>query len=288
MLTFSNIAIIINAASGSTSDISEEICAIFKDKGCAHVKSYFITPDKLVETFETVIGQGADLIVSYGGDGTSLCAASLAGDVKVPIITLPGGTMNLLPKSLYSSVEWRGVLDIALKQDKPRWVPCGLINEHKFLVAAMLGTIVRMSHSRELFRDGQLIEATKNMIATVNETDVSDSLIYSLGDEGERQEANLLQLTCPGMNDFSTEPDKFEVAAVNIESYGELSALGLTAIMDHWRENQAVSSDFAQDISVHGSSSVDILLDGEHVELTLPLSIKFEPKGAFILCPPPQ
>jgi len=288
MSSFSNIAIVINAASGSTSDISEEICALFKNRGYDNAQSHYIIPEKLSETFETVIGQGVDLIVTFGGDGTSLCAASFAGKAQVPLIVLPGGTMNILPKHLYGSTDWKDVLNVALEQTQPRWVPCGLLNDQKFLVAAILGTIVRVGLSRELAREGQLLEATKNIVATVNETDIADSLSYTLGSEAIPREANLLQLSCPGMNPLSTEENKFEVAAVNVDSYGELSALGLTAVMDQWRENDAVFSDFAKEVRVQGNGSIDVLLDGEHMKLSLPLQAKFEPKGAFILCPPPD
>ncbi|WP_409433275.1 diacylglycerol/lipid kinase family protein [Litorimonas sp. RW-G-Af-16] len=288
MAKFQNPAVVINAASGSTTNISEEIFEFFADRHAVNATCHYVDPQDLDSTLDMVLDEGADLLVTFGGDGTSLAAAHRAGTKNIPIVPLPGGTMNILPKALYGSEDWPEVLDLALSQDTPRWIPAGRLNEQTFLVAAMIGTVVRVGVTRELMREGAILQATTNMVETLRDVGPDEGFLYRLDGAVTPLAANMLQVTCPFMSAYSDDPEAFEIAAVNIMSYADLPALGLTALMDEWRDNKSVESQMARKVEVIGEGDIEVLLDGEYRTLQFPLSISLNRKGAYILCPAPK
>lgn len=275
--------LIINSASGSTSDISEAFSELYRVKTSVTPECFFISSEHLNDTIKEVLAKGTDLIVTYGGDGTSLAAITLATPVQVPVIPLPGGTMNMLPLSLYGSDVWQDVLKIALRAPAPRQVPVGKINGDMFLVAAMIGHVVKFGVVREMVRDGDIMDATISATQTLRELIPEKGFTYHTENHKEAQTANLLQLTCPGMSSFAVNPDGFECASVHLRSYAELTALGVTAVLQDWRKNDAVITQFSKQVKINGMKDVDILLDGEHRQVSLPVTVVFEPEGALIL-----
>jgi len=289
MHKFSKPTLIINAASGSTSDISEEFKTLFKDSVGVEPVCNFIEPDALIGTIDTALEGGADLLVTFGGDGTSLAAISHATPKNVPVIPLPGGTMNMLPLALYKSDIWQDVLALGLAQAAPRFVPSGDVNGHSFLVAAMIGDVVRLGVMREMVRDGDVVEATVNAAQTLRNVIPEDGFKYICETSSETLRADMLQITCPNMSPFSKKDDAFEVAGVTLESYAELTALGFTALLQDWRKDESVVVQFSDTVSVFSSTEetkkIDVLLDGEHIEIALPLTVNLKSKGALCFCP---
>lgn len=289
MPRFKRPTLIINAASGSTSDISDEFRTLFKDRVGVEPACHFITPNRLEDTLSRALEDGADLIITYGGDGTSLAAISLATPKTIPVIPLPGGTMNMLPLALYGSDIWQEVLDLALEPKEPRWVPSGEINGQTFLVAAMIGAVVRLGVMREMVRDGDILDATVSAAQTLKNIIPEDGFEYTVGDSERRYRADMVQVSCPGMSPFAKQEDAFEIAGVTLESYAELTALGFTAIMQDWRQGDSVQVEFSDRLSIvtqaPAAEKIDVLLDGEHVEMALPVRVQFKKRGALCLCP---
>lgn len=304
MMSFKKPVVIINTASGSSSDIREEISEIFQKDYGVSPRCYLIQSQDLDETLKTALSSGCDLLITYGGDGTALAAANRAqdfmvNDVAVPVVPLPGGTMNVLPKALYGTEDWETALRLALSQSQPCWRPVGVINDCIFIVAAMIGTIVRMGVTRELVREGDIIAASKNLTETIKESlqevrqDNAENrsaahFDYILNHDGRRviQSANLLLFTCPNMNEFSIQPEAFEAVGVDVHSFSDLSSLGLSAFFNKWREDEATHLAFTDRAKVLGDGEIDVLLDGEHRMMQFPLTIALKQKGALFLCPP--
>lgn len=129
---FKKPSVIINMAAGSVSDISEDIKALFETHGHPVPIIHKFEPEDLADIFKTVGTDGTDLLVIYGGDGIIKSGAEIAKKTNIPFIDLPGGTMNILPKALYGTHDWRAGLELALKQENPRWQAAGMVNDHVF------------------------------------------------------------------------------------------------------------------------------------------------------------
>ncbi len=282
---FKNPRLIINAASGSTRDISNEASSLIKTFLNCETACHYIQPTALDETIDACISSGCDLLVTYGGDGTSMAALNAANAKNIPVLPLPGGTMNVLPKSLYRLDEWQDVLSLALSKGKPTWIPCGKIGDQCFVVAAIFGAVVEIGEAREMLRDGDIIDAVKTTAQTLATALESDKIEYVQSQGGKKRQASLLQVTCPLMNNFANDPSRFEAAAISIDTLGEVSSLGLTAMFDQWRHHDTSCVWQNDKINIHGEGTLKALLDGEPVTFERPFQIKLHKKGALVLRP---
>jgi len=285
---FSRPAIIINASAGSTSDITADIKQRFETAGVTAVFDAYVEAQELGEAFTSAMAANPDLLIIYGGDGTALSGAKTANAKDIPILPLPGGTMNMLHKSYYGTSEWEEVLEVALTKSEPHWRPAGFVGEHMFLVAAIIGQASRFALSREAIREGEITEAVKEAVATISDVEPSDTFHYSIEDtKSEPTQANLLLVTCPQMNEFAKRRDAFEVASVDADKYSDVISLGLSAIRSNWRDDSVAETKSGDKVFLTGKGELDCLTDGDHVILSLPIIITFEPKGIKVLAPPP-
>lgn len=288
-IPFSRPAIIINASAGSTTDITPELAARLKAVGAPPVFQRFVDAQDIGAVLKGAIAVKPDLLIIYGGDGTALSGAKLANAEGIPILPLPGGTMNMLHKSFYGTTGWLDVVDVALARSEPHWRPAGFVGEHMFLVAAIIGTASRFALSREAIREGEIIEAVKEAVTTLSDVEPADTFSYAVGSNGAvTSETNLLQVTCPKMNDFAKRCDAFEVASIDASGYADILSLGLNAIRSNWRDDNVVQTDISDHVILSGAGRVDVLTDGDHLRLPLPINITIKTKGIMVLAPKPQ
>jgi diacylglycerol kinase family enzyme len=86
----------------------------------------------------SAITRGADLVLSYGGDGTHrACAAALAG-TGIPLALLPAGTGNLLARRLGVPSRLDGALEVAV-HGRQYDIDVGRANGKPFVLMAGLG-----------------------------------------------------------------------------------------------------------------------------------------------------
>jgi|GEM_PF-6885609 len=72
-------------------------------------------PDQIGEALEA----RPDVLFILAGDGTARSVAARAGEDGPLIAPLPGGTMNMLPKALYGTGDWKKALRLALEEGAP-------------------------------------------------------------------------------------------------------------------------------------------------------------------------
>ncbi|NNE57272.1 MAG: hypothetical protein HKN36_04110 [Hellea sp.] len=286
--SFQKPSVIINLGSGSADDITDEICDLFDASGLPKPQVHAVDPSKLSGVLEQVGTDQTDLLIVFGGDGTCMAGAKVARKSEIPFIALPGGTMNLLPKALYGTNDWREALDIALSTDEPRWQSAGKIDEHIFFCGAIMGDPTIMSEARESVRDGDEIEAVKRVPDIMSA--VAGGLEFSIdvdGDEFDRA-SGLLRVSCPAMQDSPDAPTKFEVASLPQLSLGRLIAIGAKALTSEWTDSPDVKTAHARQVSVDGQQTCDVLLDGESHRLSCPIKISLEPEAVLVLAPSPK
>jgi diacylglycerol kinase family enzyme len=83
------------------------------------------------------VGEGADLVIATGGDGTVMaCATALAGS-EVPLAVLPLGTGNLVAANFDIPTDFDQALEIAWPAG--RRIDLGAIGDGRFVIAAGMG-----------------------------------------------------------------------------------------------------------------------------------------------------
>jgi len=276
----------INARSGSTSDITGPLTEKLKSKFDTIGPVKYAEPEKMAEMMDAAIEDDCDLIIIYGGDGSALSAAEMAREKNIPIVALPGGTMNLLPKTLYDTLDWDEALDTALACEKPRWMAAGDVNGETFLCGCIIGTPTRLNEVREQIRDKHFKEAAEDLIYNVMNFKSENVFEYGLGRSPKTYlEANLLHVVCPQMSDFKTGRGGMEINALDVNSIFDVAGLGLSAIASDWRENDHAETNISNELHIKGTGKIDILLDGESRPMKLPLHLKLFRKGVLVLAP---
>ena len=110
-------------------------------------------PPRVEAAIEAAFATNPDVVFVLAGDGTARTAAAMAG-LDGPLVSpLPGGTMNLLPKALYGTADWRVALRRALTEGLERTVSGGEVAGRPFYCAAVLGSPALWAPAREAVRN---------------------------------------------------------------------------------------------------------------------------------------
>lgn len=276
------VEVIANVASGGVDeDAPQEVAKILSDFGLEANVCAPSTED-LADCLRKAVDAGPDLLVILAGDGTARAAAEMCGADGPMIAPLPGGTMNMLPHAIYGVRPWQDALTIALAQGEERPLGGGMVEGHKFMVAAILGAPALWGPAREAARFGRRRLAWVRARRALRRA-FTGRLRYVL-DAGPREKAEALVFMCPtASRALNDDEQALEAAALNIHSAGEAIRLGLNALVRDWRDDPAVESRRCQVARIWSSQGVPAILDGEAVRLKALAEVRYEPRLARIL-----
>ena len=226
-----------------------------------------------------------DVLFVLAGDGTARSVAARAG-MKGPLIApLPGGTMNMLPKALYGTADWKAALRKALDEGEPMVVAGGVVEGEAFYCAAILGSPALWAPAREALRTGKLKLAWLYSRRALNRA-FSGHIRFSLDGKAKRR-AEALVLISPMISKAMDEPVGLEAAAMNTADAAQAFRLAAHALFDDWRHDPNVTTQAARWITVSARSRIPAVIDGEPMLLGRNASIGFLPRAFMALVPLP-
>jgi diacylglycerol kinase family enzyme len=241
------------------------------------------------EGFEAAIDQAfaskPDVIFVLAGDGTARSVASRAKPDGAMIAPLPGGTMNMLPKALYGTADWKQALRRALEEGEPQYVSGGEVQGEYFYCAAILGSPALWAPAREAMRTGKLRLAWQYGRRALKRA-FTGRLRFSL-DGGDRRRAEALVLISPMISKAMEEPVGLEAAAMDPSDASQAFRLAANALFSDWRHDPAVSTRPARRIEVRARSRIPAVIDGEPLLLKPDAVVRFAPKAFRALTPRP-
>ena len=226
-----------------------------------------------------------DVIFVLAGDGTARSVASKAKPDGPMIAPLPGGTMNMLPKALYGTADWKLALKRALEEGAPQPVSGGEVQGEYFYCAAILGSPALWAPAREAVRTGKLKLAWQYGRRAFKRA-FSGRLRFTL-DGGEKRRTEALVLISPMISKAMEEPVGLEAAAMDPSDTTQAFRLAATALFSDWRQDPAVSTRPARLIEVRARSRIPAVIDGEPLQLKPEAVIRFVPKAFKALAPLP-
>jgi len=279
------VEVVVNPASGGVdADTPREIEKICADFGVAPHVCAPETHD-LAKCLRAAVDAAPDLLVILAGDGTARAAAELCGPDGPVIAPLPGGTMNLLPKSLYGDRAWSEALSAALSQGEVRRLPGGEVEGRSFLVAAILGAPALWGAAREAARMGA-VKLTWLRARRALKRAFSGRLRYVI-EEGPREKAEALVFLCPYVSRaLPDEAPSLEAAALDLQGAADAFRLGFHALLGDWRDAPAVETAPCRVARVWAARGIPALLDGELVRLNALAEVAFRPAVARVLALP--
>ena len=230
-----------------------------------------------------------DVLFVLAGDGTAGSIASRAGPDGPLIAPLPGGTMNMLPKALYGTGDWKAALKVALEEGAPHDVAGGEVSDGQttqaFYCAAIFGSPALWAPAREALRLGKLGLAWAYARRALKRA-FSGQLRFSLDGRPPRR-AEALVLISPMISSAMDEDSGLEAAAMNPADAGQAFRLAAHAVLDDWRQDPAVVTRATQKVVLGARSRIPAVIDGEPVLLRHEARVRFIRKAFRALAPIP-
>jgi len=226
-----------------------------------------------------------DAIFVLAGDGTAGTVADRAGAQGPLIATLPGGTMNMLPRALYGTADWKAALRLALEEGEPIPIAGGKIEGKSFFCAAILGSPALWAPAREAIRAGKIKRAWQYSRRAWRRA-FSGRLRYAL-DGSPRRKTEALMLISPMISAAMEEPVGLEAAAMDPNDTGQAFRLAVTALFSDWRRDESVRTQPARRIECWGRSKIPAVVDGEPLLVGHETRIDFVPRAFMALAPRP-
>lgn len=276
---------VVNAASGSVRpNAAAEAAEIFEELGLdAHISAP--APEDLMKDLERAVAAKPDVLVVLAGDGTARAAVELSGPKGPLVAPLPGGTMNMLPHAVYGERSWQEALSLAFTHGVERKLDGGEVGDHKFLVAAILGSPALWAPAREAARHGDAPGAFRRAKAAFARA-FKGRLRYTL-DAGEREKAEALVFMCPLISRAMADDEQaLEASAMDPAGAIEAFRLGVSAMLGDWRADPAVNVSHCKLARVWAASGIPALLDGESVRLGPLAEVRFRPGVGRVLMTP--
>ena len=285
--------VLINLSSSSSGDITAQLTGLFERYNYDPPTVFTGESSDMESMMASMRDAGGDILVAYGGDGTSAAVASIAREQGVPFVSLPGGTMNMLMKGLYGSADWQTCLLRALACARPRPMAAGVVSDSRgergrFMVGCMFGKPTEMNEAREELRDGNVADAVTGAIEAMRETGKASPLHFAAGDAGFGREGfDLVNVTCPFMDANATDPGTFDVTVFETVTGGSAVSLGLAALLGNLRQSETVDTFATASFRLRADWPIVGLLDGEPHEFEGEVRVQLDPQSGLVLAPQP-
>jgi len=283
--------VVVNSNAGSSSKFSEDALKAASPDATFDILS--VAPDGLDAAFDKAFGEQPTAVIVVGGDGTARTAAVRAVQTGVPIIPMPGGTMNVLPKIVFGHGDMtRAIAD--LPRLRPIGLDVGRVSGEMFFLSAAFGLAGPMARLREATRSehkfdrvmkaaGALMKSIRPSLEcrvrwrTPNEKwRNAHSLIVALGD--------IDRILSPDSEDHGS---RLEVAALRLRSVWQMFAFGAAFVSGAWRNSKNLKIVRAREVEIIVPSKRPlIVLDGEPVRVSRVGTVTLERRALPVLAMP--
>ena len=243
--------------------------------------------DQLEENVRAVAASQADAVIAWGGDGTLACTLTACGGDGLPVLALPGGTMNMLPKRLHGEGTWNEVLDRVLAKPETETIAAGEVDGQRFYIAALFGRLTGLAETREAVRKGELINAAQALVeGEVLDVETRLRLCWAKQCETPGKAEQAISAVAAAVALKSGPSPAFEVAAIDPASTMDLISTALDAMVHGWKDAGPVEHDVSETVTVHEleDAAIPATLDGEQVTFTSPVKVRLVKEAAKVLC----
>ncbi|MDZ4762835.1 MAG: diacylglycerol kinase family protein [Alphaproteobacteria bacterium] len=271
------IALVNPASGGVTVDGAERMREALEAAGLKSTEVVEIDLDACENQMSLIADSDPDLFIVWGGDGTLRSALSTVGKKTPNLVLLPGGTMNLLTKSLHGDKPWNTILNEVIAGPRQRKITAGEINGEIFYCAMLAGAPARFAEARESIRKGEIgkgVAAARAALDTLQTIHLNARYGegYSFTDDYLPTTSVIGALVGP-----LVKSGRMEIAALAEPT--TMSALNVvwTSFLSDWRDAPGVTIVAADTLVIESEEGDDIpvIIDGEPLEAGNRVSVKF-------------
>jgi diacylglycerol kinase family enzyme len=239
------------------------------------------------------------LVIAAGGDGTINHAASLCHKYKVKLGVVPLGTFNYFARELGIPTDVEQAVDIALNGELKK-VAVGFAQGQLFLNNCSFGLYTRIIRNREKdkARFGRLkLVAAWSAVGTLLKGQKRFAIRLTVGEHTETRHTNLvfvgnntLQLENLGMDVAEcTQNDQLAVVILRPMNRWEVSWILLRGALKSLHNESRLESFCIDRFTVTSRRKrIEVAMDGELVQCTMPLEFRIEKDALHVMAPLPQ
>lgn len=256
-------------------------------------------PDRIAEALQRARAAGG-VIVAAGGDGTLNAAAQQLVGSGVPMGVLPQGTFNYFGR-VHGISQDIAESTQALLSAQATPVQVGRVNGRVFLVNASLGLYPELLEDREAYKQkfgrSRVVAAFSGLRTLLGD---HEQLQLDIESRGARRSVrtptlfvgnNRLQLERIGIAEAEELEHGF-LAALMLRPIGDLAMLGLAlrGALGRLGEADTVETFAVRRITVtpRGRRMVKVALDGEVMNLPVPIVFDVGPEPLLLMLPVPE
>ncbi|MDF2385070.1 hypothetical protein JMG10_26600 [Nostoc ellipsosporum NOK] len=248
---------ITNPGSGSTTRAKcDALEIVFAERGLALVgRTEF--PEQKMPAGADLDRDGVDTVVLFAGDGTINAALSALRAWEGSFLILPGGTMNLLAKSLHDTLDPQAIVQAAHDEATRIALPYVQAAGHRAFVGLILGPATAWFRAREAVRKGAFRRLFQAARVAWTRTFGGGIRISGISALAGRYQAVFVR----------PEKGELHVAAVDARDWSAIVQLGWEWLTGDWVAAHAVSESLTREFAARGKKPVLALFDGEPVPL---------------------
>jgi len=200
-----------------------------------------------------------DTLVVMGGDGTINSVSSAAQGWRGQVLVIPGGTMNLLPRSLHGDAALETIVAAAATGILAH-VPVVRAGGETSFCRIIIGPLTRWAHARENARHGRMWRVLQAVRLALSRGFLGG--VRVVGQTG-RHPGILVMPAATGL----------DVALFSGRGLTDAMAVAMRWLLDDWREAASVTAFSAPELTVGRRRTVRCLFDGELKRLPPPVRL---------------
>jgi len=246
---------ITNPNSGSaTREMCDALEAVFAERGLtlAGRTAFPEAPIPLIDDLRDV-----DTVVLFAGDGTINAALRTLADWNGAFLILPGGTMNLLAKSLHGDADPATIVHAAHKGGRAVALPYVEAGSQRAFVGLILGPAAHWGRAREAARKGRVWRVLRAIRSAWRRTFGKGIRVAGVSGMRGRYQAVFV----------APAPDALEVAAIDARDWASIVELGWNWLTGDWVAARSVTDRRAQRLRPVSKRPILALFDGEPMTL---------------------
>lgn len=226
------------------------------------------------------MAKDVDVIIVLGGDGTARNVAELAPANAPPLMLLPGGTLNVLPRALYGERAWPDALKDALERGVVKRLPAGKANGEPFFVAAIFGAPTLLARAREAVREGQFLRAIRRFNHFTRRA--FSHLVRAKAEGYPMQKVAAVGVLCPAFSG-AVEGKELEWVTLDASRLLDLARVSLRATSDAWRDDPAIDIGQCRRGDIWSPGLIPGTLDGEPRTFVSGVRITYNANGPRVI-----
>jgi diacylglycerol kinase family enzyme len=274
-----------NPASGSvTADGGEKLRAALAANGVHGADLVEVDRSGCDTQLKDLAAQKPDLFIVWGGDGTLRSALGVVGQATPNLLLLPGGTMNLLTRSIHGDKTWDVILKEVLAAPKRHILPAGQVNDEVFYCAMLAGAPARLAEARESLRRGELVKAATEAAAALDTLNTLHlNARYRDGYTFERLELPTTSVVGALVGPMARDAEMEIVALDDTTAGGALNVIWSSFISD-WRNAPGVKIVPGRSLVIESEDGdIPVIVDGEAIEAGDTVRVKYIEEAAQCL-----